>query len=346
MYGIPPLASTENESLYQALAIQDPGRAWYLARIQALRDLRADVQQMGEQGDERGKTAGELAQLLSRHMQSLIDSEWEGYIQHAAGKSPNVAFALRGAGMPVSSQMVDFPAEGLKLPTATWATLTPETGARWSCPGDGTDETFVIDELFSAKARPDADAGNLVVPMVDRRHVATAALHELLIQFIRNGLHIIKPCSAIGGWRRLKFLSQHYRQSYQVSLAELPADELSGWDKDEVSGYALSDAANKINQLATTGMAIRVLALGAVTQALAEWTRQIDAARPDANDIPLTDQLINLAGQWGATFEQALASMNNAVLMDQGVNPSHWDVEVIQRPLPGTIPVLHASRRS
>lgn len=331
-------------AINQSQAIQDPARAWFLARIQALRDLSVEVEQMGVQGDERGKTAGELAKLLTGHLQARVNEEWEGYIDLAASKSPNLAASLRTSGPPIISQMVEYQNK-LKLPTATWLTLTAESGGLWNCPGDGVGEGFEIIPPFEQSLRPTADDQNLVISMVDRRHVATAALHKLLSQFASNSRTILAPCDERGGWRRLKYLSQHYRQMYQLGLSELPADDLSGWDKDEVVNYNLADAVSRIDRLASTSLAIRVLSLGAVTTSLAEWFQKIDSARPNSTDLPQTDRLLAQVDQWTDALGMALQSMNAAVLLEQGVSPSEWDATVIHRPLPGTIPVLHAQRK-
>lgn len=344
MYSRTPDDSAAHEATH-ALAVQDPGRAWYLGRIQLLRDLCVDVAQMGEQGDALGKTAGDLAKLLVGHLGSSGDAEWEGYVELAAGKSPNLATALRQAGPPISSSMVEYPAEQLKLPTAMWSTLTVESGGLWTCPGDGVSEGFAIEPLFSPQPRPDASADCLVLALVDRRHVATAALHEILEQFQRNALAIIAPCSPQGAWRRLKYLSQHYRQTYQIGLSELPADELVGWDKGELTSLQLSDAAHRINLLASTGMAIRLLALGAVTTALAAWIRQIDAQRPEQMLAAPQDQVLGMVKQWASTFDLTLQSLNSALLMERDLIPAEWSARVIQRPFPGTVPLLRADRR-
>ncbi|MCW0399247.1 hypothetical protein NB700_001803 [Xanthomonas sacchari] len=314
--------------------------------MQLLRDLAEDVAQMGEQGEVLGKTAGDLARLLVDHLGASGNAEWEGYVELAAGKSPNLAIALRQAGPPISSSMVDYPAEQLKLPTAIWPTLTVESGGLWTCPGDGVSEGFAIDPLFAPHPRPDPSDDCLVIRLVDRRHVATAALHEILEQFLRNALTITAPCEPQGAWRRLKYLSQHYRQMYQVGLSELPADELAGWDKDEVTNLQLSDAAYRIDSLASTAMAIRLLALGAVTTALATWIRHVDAQRPEHMQAAPKDQVLSMVRQWASTFDLTLQSLNTALLMERDLVPGDWSARVIQRPLPGTIPLLQANRRA
>ncbi|QRD62714.1 hypothetical protein H8Z72_23525 (plasmid) [Xanthomonas citri pv. citri] len=345
MYARTPDDSAAPEATH-ALAVQDPGRAWYLGRIQLLRDLCEDVAQMGEQGDELSKTAGDLANLLIGHLRASGDAEWEGYVDLAGGKSPNLAIALRQSGPPISSSMVEYPAEQLKLPTAIWSRQTVESGGLWTCPGDGVSEGFVIDPLFAPQPRPESTDDCLVVPLVDRRHVATAALHEVLEQFLRNALAITEPCESLGAWRRLKYLSQHYRQVYQVGLSELPADELAGWDKSELTNLALSDAAHRINTLASTSMAIRLLALGAVTTALAAWIRQVDALRPEQMQTAPEDRVLGMVKQWASTFDLTLQSLNSALLMERDLNPVEWSTRVIQRPFPGTVPLLQAVRRA
>ena len=328
-----------------ALAVQDPGRAWYLGRIQWVNDLKDDVLQMGQQGDDKGKTAGELATLLAGHLQDCADEEWEGYVQLVAGRSPTLASALRSAGPPIRSAMIDYPAERLKLPTAYWGTLTVESGGLWTCPGDGTSEGFRIEPLFPPKPKPEISDDVQVIPLVDRRHVATAALHELLVQFRANGMTIMGPCEPSGAWRRLKYMSQHYRQTYQVAMAELPADELLDWDKSLLVNVPLAEAAFRISALASTGMAIRLLALGAVTVALNDWIRQIEGSKSQTITVLPQEQLLNYVKQWASIFDLNLQSMNGALLLERELDPQEWDTRVIQRPFPGSIPLLEVRRK-
>lgn len=344
MYPSDPDDRSDQEAAH-ALAVQDPGRAWYLGRIQTLRDLQQDVLQMGKQGDQRGKTAGEMAVLLAHHLEQSAEDEWEGYVQLAGSRSPTLAAALRQAGPPIRSSMVHYPAEQLRLPTAYWGTLTVESGGLWTCPGDGTNEGFTIAPLFAPEPKPDPTDDCLVIPLMDRRHVATAALYELLCQFRRDGQRIIAPCQPEGAWRRLKYLSQHYRQAYQVGMDELPADELVDWDKGLLVNLPLAEAAMRISALANTGMAIRLLALGSVTVALSGWIRQIDAARPDQIVSMPQEQLLASTKQWASIFDLTLQSMNSALLLEREMDLKSWETRVIQRPFPGSVPILEARRK-
>ena len=329
-----------------ALAIHDPGRAWFLARMQLLRDLVHDVGLLGEEGEELGKTAGQLAKRIQTILETNSQVEWDAYIQHAAARAPGLADALRRSGPPSSVAVVEYPAEGLKLPTAIWDTAPVEDGGLWFCPGDGTEQGFAIPALFKPEPRPADSDDQLILPVFDRSYVAAAALRDVLSQFHSTALTIMEPCDDTGAWRRLKFLSQHYRQLYLLGMQELGADELTSWDKDAIGVFSLSDAAQKISEVAGTAMAVRLLSLGTITSTLNEWIRELDAVRPAAKQALPKRELLARVAFWVESYTAALKVSDDARLFERKLVPGQWSVRVIQRPYPGSVPVAVATRNT
>ncbi|MCU1709534.1 hypothetical protein ABQW72_00305 [Xanthomonas hortorum pv. pelargonii] len=326
-------------------AIHDPGQAWFLARYQVLRDIAHDVTLLGQGAAARGKTPTEMADRIVAVLGDLAQREWEGYAHHVGRRSASLTDSLLQAAPPIRVYMHPYPAEDVDLPTAAWEAVPVEVSGTLYWKGDGKDEGFSIPPLMPLSPAPEAGEDLVVIELVDRRHIATAMMNELMARFAKTALVVMAPCDPAGAWRRLRVLSQFYREEFVLARKALSADELQQWDKSALDEISLADAARIIGERAFTALAIRVLSLGALTSALTNWILSMDGRRPDPGTPSPQSVVLDNVLAWSKSYEKALASFNDAILLERSLLPSSWDIEVIQRPFPGQLPIAVATRK-
>lgn len=326
-------------------AIHDPGQAWFLARFQVLQDIAHDVSQLGEEAVAKGKTTTELAERIVAALGALAQQEWQGYAQHVGRRSPAMADALLKSEPPTQIYMQHYPAEEMDLPTAAWKEVPVEVSGTLYWKGDSQDPGFSIPPLMPMMPAPTPADDLVVIELVDRRHIATAMMHELLGRFSQTAKDVMAPCEPQAAWRRLRVLSQFYREEFVLARKALSADELKDWGKSDLDDCSLADASRVIGDRAFTALAIRVLSLGALTAALTKWILSMDSRRPDPRASSPQSCVLDNVLAWVASYEKALASFNDSLLLQREMVPDQWDVEIIQRPYPGFLPIAVARRK-
>ena len=326
-------------------AIHDPGQAWFLARYQVLRDIANDVTVMGELAVEHNKTPTELAARIVAALGTLAQKEWEGYAHHVGRKNQALADSLLATSPPTGVFMDHYPAEDMDLPTAAWESVPVEVSGALYWKGDSQDPGFSIPPLMPMTPAPAPGPDLEVIELVDRRHIATAMMHELMERFGQTAMDVMATCEPQIAWRRLRVLSQFYREEFVLARKALSADELKDWDKSDLDDCSLADASRVIGDRAFTALAIRVLSLGALTAALTKWILSMDSRRPDPRAASPQSCVLDNVLAWVASYEKALTSFNESLLLQREVDPAQWDVEIIQRPYPGFLPIAVARRK-